>query len=132
MCNSQTIFFISNLFLLFTSLGILLYCSLALHVFLTSYGSDLDYEPTYYNRDPGIYDEFIRPRQPTFWDSIRILFGGEDYNNYRNGNELLKGPNKIAITRRKRQSNFFPPADYGPMINGPYSPMALVSQQITI
>lgn len=108
MCNSQSLFFISNLFLLFTGLGILLYCALALHVYSTSYGSDVN-DLNYfgmrdgYRGDPLVYDDFITPREPTLWDSIRMLFGGEDYNNYRNNNELLKGSTKIAVTRRKRQ-----------------------------
>lgn len=45
-----------------------------------------------------------------------MFFGGEDYNNYRSNNELLKGPNNIPVTRRKRHlinalftNNYVPP-----------------------
>ena len=53
-----------------------------------------------------------------------MLFGGEDYNNYRNNNELLKGPNRIAISRRKRQiiNTMYQP-NYGPIgaMGSPYA-----------
>lgn len=70
-------------------------------------------------RDGMYIDEFIRPREPTWWDFIRNLFGGEDYNNYRNNNDLLKGPLKVPVTRRRRQVGVF---NYQPNYGSQYVP----------